>query len=86
LDPRARTPIDGQRAATAAKFESKNDKFDKTLSKALRHALSLQKTGQSKAIAAALNGFLSKLNTAGLDLNDVEVVVRASAAKQKCVA
>ena len=61
--------------------------FDATISKALRQALSLQKMAKNKdntsaAVAAALNGILNKLTTRGLDLNDLEVVVQASAAKR----
>ena len=83
--PELERRIDGQRAATAATVEGK---LVKTLSKALRQALSLQKTTQNKdntsaSVAAALNGFLSKLNTAGLDFNDLDVVVRVASATRK---
>ena len=73
--------IDGLRAAT-----TKN--VDQTLSKALRQALSLQKTATDKdntsaSVAAALNAILNKLKATGFDLNDVEVVIRAPAVSRK---
>jgi hypothetical protein len=73
--------IDGQRRAKSG------SQVNTTISKALRQALSLQKTAKGKdntsaAVAAALNGILNKLNAAGLDLNDLDVVVQASAAKR----
>jgi hypothetical protein len=72
--PELERRIDGQR--TAATKNVKN--VDDTLSKALRQALSLQKTADNKdnnsaGIAAALNAILNKLKATGLDLNDVEL-------------
>jgi hypothetical protein len=73
--------INGQRGAKSG------PEINTTISKALRQALSLQKTAKSKdntsaAVAAALNGILNKLKAAGLDLHDLNVVVQASAAKR----
>jgi hypothetical protein len=73
--------IDGQRRTKSS------SEINTTISKALRQALSLQKTAKSKdntsaAVAAALNGILNKLKAAGLDLHDLNVVVQASAAKR----
>jgi hypothetical protein len=75
--------IDGLRTAS-----TKTNAFDATISKALRQALSLQKTATQKdntsaSVAAALNGIINKLNAVGLDLNDVGVVVRAASATRK---
>jgi hypothetical protein len=79
--PELERRIDGQRARWAP-----NAKVDATLSKALRHALSLQKTAKDKdststSIAAALNGIINKLHATGFDLNDVEVVIWTPAIK-----
>jgi hypothetical protein len=79
--PELERRIDRQRAATA-----KN--VDQTLSKALRQALSLQKTANDKnsisaSVAAALNAILNKLKATGLDLNDVELTtIRAARTKR----
>jgi hypothetical protein len=75
--------IDGLRTAS-----TQTNAFDATISKALRQALSLQKTATQKdntsaSVAAALNGIINKLNGVGLDLNDVDVVVRAARATRK---
>jgi hypothetical protein len=79
--PELERRIDGQRAAKSA-----NWRIDTTISKALRQALSLQQTATNKdasaGVAAALNGILNKLRAAGFDLNDVDVVIQASAAKR----
>jgi hypothetical protein len=79
--PELERRIDEQRAAA-----TKN--VDQTLSKALRQALSLQKTAHDKdntsaSVAAALNAILNKLKATGFDLNDVEVVIRAPAVSRK---
>jgi hypothetical protein len=73
--------IDGQRAATAANI-------DETLSKALRLALSLQKTATDKnnasaGVAAALNAINKKLKAANLDLNDLEITTRVAPSRQR---
>jgi hypothetical protein len=66
----------------------RGSEINTTISKALRQALSLQKTAKSRdntsaAVAAALNGILNKLKAAGLDLNDVELTtVRAARTKR----
>jgi hypothetical protein len=59
-----------------------------TVAAAIRHALSIQKTATDKdapaiGVANALNGINNKLASAGLDLNDIEVVIRATT---KCAA
>jgi hypothetical protein len=74
--------INGQRGAKSG------SEINITISKALRQALSLQKTAKSKdntsaAVAAALNGILNKLKATGLDLNDVDVVIRAQGVRRK---
>jgi len=45
-----------------------------TLTKALRHALSLQQC--EKSPSNALNGLLAKLGSSKLDLHDIAIVVR----------
>jgi len=72
--------IDGQRGAKSG------SEINTTISKALRQALSLQKTAKNKdntsaSVAAALNGIINKLHATGFDLHDVEVVIRASAVR-----
>jgi hypothetical protein len=69
-----------QAAATSALSE--------TVAAAIRQALSFQKSATDKdapaiGVANALNGINNKLNRNGLDLNDIEVVIRAAA---KCAA
>jgi hypothetical protein len=58
------------------------------IAKALRQALSAQKISQkgkdvpAVGVANALNAINNKLKSVGLDLNDIEVVIRAPAAKR----
>jgi hypothetical protein len=49
-------------------------KLADTLTKALRHALSLQQS--EKSPTNALNGLLAKLGSNKLDLHDIEIVIR----------
>jgi hypothetical protein len=76
--------IDGQRAATAAKSSAE---IGRVISKALRQALSLQQVAKSKdtvaaGVVPALNSILSKLQAAGFDLHDIEVVIKAQAMRR----
>jgi hypothetical protein len=65
--------VAGQRRATSSAL-------DETLSKAIRQALSLQKSAKSKdgpamGVAAALNAINNKLTSVGMDLNDISVAI-----------
>jgi len=80
--PELKHRIDGQRVRVA----NASSDIDATIGKALRQALSLQKTAKARdntsaSVAAALNGILNKLSAAGADLNDLEVVIRAPIAR-----
>jgi hypothetical protein len=74
--------IDGRRARAA-----KSKDINATISKALRQALSHHKNTKNNAasasVAAALNGILNKLKAADLDLNDLEVITPAVAARKR---
>jgi hypothetical protein len=71
--------VAGQRRAA-------NSALSEVIAKGIRQALSLQKVakpedGPAVGVAAALNVINTKLKSAGLDLNDVVVVIDAMAAK-----
>jgi hypothetical protein len=73
--------VDGRRAAASMDV-------NQTLSKALRLALSFQKTATdrdntSHAVASALNGILAKAAAAGLDINDLEIRARKIPANRR---
>jgi hypothetical protein len=75
--------VDGVADRTAA-----IDPLSGVIAKALRQALSHQKTAKDKdapavGIANALNAINNKLMAVGLDLNDIEVFVRRAPAKRR---
>jgi hypothetical protein len=72
--------VEGQRRQAASPLAE-------TLTRALRHALSLQASAEGDAlgnsVAAALNALANKLSANGLDLHDLDVVIRAPTTKRR---
>jgi hypothetical protein len=71
----APAPTDTAAARIEQWRERRLAELNKTLTKALRTALSLQQSGKSPT--NALNGILAKLHAGELDLHDVHIVIAA---------